>query len=156
MENNHLLISVRPKYAEKIFSGHKKVELRRVQPKHLTSGAIVLLYVSSPVKSLAGAFRVSRIVKEPVKKLWKSVQAIAGITKDEFFTYYNGIPYGVGIFFNEYILFQNPIGLDELKIKIDKFYPPQGFRYARINKLEQEVIERNEWLVNKPNLDICT
>ena len=144
-----MLISVRPKYAEKILSGYKKVELRRVRPKRITIGAIILLYVSSPVKSLTGAFRVSRIVREPINKLWKSVQAIACMTREEFYAYYEGAPYGIGIYFNEYMLFQDPIGLGELRIKIEKFNPPQGYRYANINKLKIGLLESNKWLINK-------
>ena len=42
-----------------IFAGSKTVELRRVCPK-ISSGDLALVYVSSPVKELRGAFEIRR------------------------------------------------------------------------------------------------
>ena len=47
--SNNVLLSVRPKYAEKIFERTKTVELRRIRPKLLEEGDLVLLYVSSQI-----------------------------------------------------------------------------------------------------------
>ncbi len=111
MSDNPILLSIRPQYAEKIFKGTKTVELRRVRPKHIKKGSLVLIYVSSPVKSLSGAFKVDRVVEKSPQKLWKMVQDKAGITSEEFYAYYDGATKGTGIFFSEFCLFPNPIEL---------------------------------------------
>ena len=57
-----VLLSIKPKYADKIFNGTKTVELRRICPK-VTEGDLILVYVSSPVKALVGEFEVKKIVE---------------------------------------------------------------------------------------------
>ena len=64
MMKNAVLMSIRPQYATKIFDGIKTVELRRVKPKFLAEGDLIFVYVSSPVKSLVGAFTVSSITEK--------------------------------------------------------------------------------------------
>ena len=46
MANNAILMSIRPQYANMIFDGTKTAELRRVKPKTLESGDLILVYVS--------------------------------------------------------------------------------------------------------------
>jgi predicted transcriptional regulator len=132
--SRNVLLSVRPKYANKIFKRTKTVELRRVRPKRLEKGDLVLLYVTSPVKALMGAFKVDKIIEKPLKDLWRIVQKKAGITRQEFDNYYEGVSIGVGIFFNVQDVQQldNPIALDILKAQ--SFQPPQGFRYCQTNE----------------------
>ncbi|KHD05821.1 hypothetical protein PN36_04880 [Candidatus Thiomargarita nelsonii] len=48
MSANVVLLSIRPKYAEKIFEHTKTVELRRVRPKHLKNGDLV--FISNPLR----------------------------------------------------------------------------------------------------------
>ena len=130
MSGNTLLLSIRPKYADQIFQHTKTVELRRVRPKRLENGDLVLIYVSSPVQALMGAFKVDKIIEKPLKQLWLRVGNQAGITRQEFDAYYNGRAVGIGIFFKIQDVWQlpKPITLDILKKQ--NFYPPQGFRYA--------------------------
>lgn len=135
MSNNIILLSVRPKYADKIFKHTKTVELRRVRPKHLQKGDLVLIYVSSPIQALAGTFKVERVVEEPLKKLWQQVKKQAGVTRQEFNTYYEGVSTGVGIFFEEVQRFQEPITLQTIRQHLLLFQPPQSFRYASDSEL---------------------
>ncbi|MCK5523741.1 MAG: ASCH domain-containing protein [Thiomargarita sp.] len=133
--SSNILLSVRPKYANKIFEHAKTVELRRVRPKRLEPGDWVLIYVSSPVQALVGAFKVDKIVKKPLKDLWQMVQKKAGATRQEFDAYYDGVSVGVGIFFKvqDVQKLDKPITLDILKKQ--SFHPPQGFRYCRASDI---------------------
>jgi predicted transcriptional regulator len=128
--SNNILLSIRPEYANKIFEHTKTVELRRVCPKHLEQGDWVLIYASSPVQALVGAFKVDKIVKKPLKDLWKMVRKQAGATRQEFDAYYDGVSVGVAIFFKvqDVQQLEEPITLDILKQHC--FHPPQSFRYA--------------------------
>jgi len=128
--SSNIFLSVRPKYADKIFKRTKTVELRRVRPKLLEKGDLVLLYVSSPIQALVGTFKVNKIIEKPLEELWQIVQKKAGITRREFDDYYNGVSTGVAIFFKVQDVQQldEPIPLDILKEQA--FYPPQGFRYC--------------------------
>src|SRR5205085_3853179 len=57
-----------------------------------------IVYVSSPIKALVGAFQVERVVENSKGQLWKVVQMEAGITRKEFNAYYDDHTRGIGIF----------------------------------------------------------
>jgi len=134
MTGNAIVLSIRPKYAEKIFKGIKTVELRRVRPKYITKGTLALVYVSSPVRALVGAFKIDQVIVEPLGDLWKTVRGKACISPAEFDVYFHGASSGVGIFFSELWLLPKPIKLQALK-EIMGFQPPQSFRYAKAGEL---------------------
>lgn len=131
MVNRMIILSIRPVYAAKIFEGLKVVELRRKRPQHLQKGALGLIYVSSPVRSLAGAFLVADIIEGPLTNLWKMVRDKAGVTYSEFKEYYAEVSVGTGIFFNKVWRFQEPLSLHDLRRESIDFLPPQTFRYAK-------------------------
>lgn len=159
MHSNAIVLSVRPQYAAKIFEGEKTVELRRVRPKKIKKGVLVLVYVSSPVQSLVGAFKVENIIEKSVEELWDLVQDRAGITKKEFDNYFQGVATGVGIFFNELWLLDEPIKIRDLAEQGINFQPPQGFRYATIDELAApqiaELVEEKEQ-INGNNIHTIT
>lgn len=134
MSINSLLISIKPEHAKKIFSGDKTVELRRVRPK-VSNGDTVLVYVSSPTKALIGAFEVDRVIETNPEKLWQEVEASAGVTLDEFNSYYTGTERAFGILIKKTWNFDVPLTLQNLKSKWMNFHPPQSYRYIS----EQEI-----------------
>jgi predicted transcriptional regulator len=133
-----LLLSIQPKYAEKIFGGSKEVELRRTRPK-VQEGDSVVVYASSPKKALIGVFEVRKVIQKPLQDLWEEVEEIAGISHNEFCSYYKGLSVGCGIFLDRTQYFPQPIKLERLKEEWNDFKPPQSFRYLKpseINLLE--------------------
>jgi len=130
MLDNAIILSIQPKFFDLILSGKKTVELRKQLPKKLQKGVLVLLYVSSPVKALAGAFVVEDFKKLPLDKLWSVVENRLGMPREEFNKYYEGGSEGVAIFFNQLWQLQKPFDLEELREDLDVFIPPQSFRYV--------------------------
>lgn len=123
-----VLLSIRPEYAKKIFSGDKTVELRRKCPR-VKNGDLVLVYVSSPVKALIGAFRVDDVISKPPIELWEKVKNKAGITLKEFNMYYDGASVGHGIYFSEVWHLPEPVELEKIRELIPGFHPPQAYQY---------------------------
>lgn len=136
MANGAILMSIRPQYAAKIFDGTKTVELRRIKPKSINNGDLVFVYVSTPVKSLMGAFTVSSVIEKPLASLWRRVKDHAGIKRNDFMNYFEGTESGVAIFIKDVWLLPRPIHLAELKKEMKGFYPPQSFRYTSIYQME--------------------
>lgn len=130
MPGKAILLSVKPQYADMILCGLKSVELRRVKPKFIDKGSLVLVYASSPIKSMVGAFSVASVVEKPLNELWELVEQKSGITYKEYVKYFEGVKKGVGIFINDYWELPEPISLNTIKQKIESFNPPQSFRYA--------------------------
>lgn len=133
MSVHSLLISIRPKYADQIFNGQKKVELRRVKPR-VSSGDTVLVYVTSPTKALLGAFEVEKVVESSPNRLWSKVANIAGISKEEFIDYYDGTEKAYGIFIKKSWHLETPLALSNLKTKWENFHPPQSYRYVSLKE----------------------
>ena len=131
MSSKTLLLSIRPKYAELIFSGRKTAELRRVRPQ-LQEGDLVLIYVSAPVKALMGSFKVQRVIHGSPRDLWSEVGKHSGLTKKEFEIYYSGLSLGFAIFASKVWRLEHPIKLSRLKQRWNGFSPPQGFRYVTL------------------------
>jgi len=130
MPGKVILLSVKPQYADMILKGVKSVELRRVKPKYIEKGSLILLYASSPVKSIVGAFSVDSVAQEPLDKLWEMVKNKSGVTYKEYMKYFKDVKKGVGIFINDYWKLHKPISLDFIKQKMVSFYPPQSFMYT--------------------------
>ncbi len=139
MSSRAVIMSIKPEYAQSILAGTKTVELRRVVPRGLQEGDLVLIYASAPVKALLGAFKVGEVTKRRLPDLWRSVRGRCGITKTEFDAYYEGTDQGVCIPIAEVWRMEIPIKLGELRRSARGFHPPQSFRYATDRELARAV-----------------
>jgi len=89
------ILSIKPKYADKIISGEKKYELRKKPFKHPVD--TILVYVTMPVKRVIFKFEVGQILYDTPCNLWKAVGTLCGIERDDFFNYFKNVNYGVAI-----------------------------------------------------------
>ncbi len=128
MPNKMLLLSVKPEYASKIFAGSKTVELRRTRPK-LNEGDLVVIYVSSPVKAIQGAFEVGQIFAGSPAGLWRKVKDRSGLTWNEFSTYFADAEIGYALEIRKTWIYKAPIKLHCIRRLWDDFNPPQSYRY---------------------------
>jgi predicted transcriptional regulator len=128
MPNNALLISIRPRFAEMIFTGTKTVELRRVRPR-IGKDDMVFVYVSSPVMALEGAFEVDEIVSGSPNSIWRRFGSVTGLSKQEFDAYFEGKKTGFAIKIRRYWRLASPVSLANLKTQRIGFHPPQGYQY---------------------------
>lgn len=126
----YLLLSIKPRFAEQIFDGSKTIELRRVAPK-VDFNDKVIVYVSSPVKAIWGAFSVHTIESMPPLELWDKYREEAGVTMEEFRDYFEGSETAYGIVLFNVQKFAKPIPLESLRKSHPGFHPPQLYRYLR-------------------------
>jgi predicted transcriptional regulator len=132
-----LLLSIKPEYVQRILDGQKTIELRKTRPQ-IQEGDFILVYASSPKKSLIGWFEVRDIVCDAPKTLWKKVQKEAGVTKQEFDSYYQNSTLGVGICIE--FKHDKELSLEEVRQRWSQFRPPQSFHYLK----EDEVLLAEE------------
>lgn len=123
------LLSIKPKYAQAIMNGSKKVEFRKKVFKQPVEK--VFVYSSSPEKKIIGYFVINEIVEDSPKNLWKTFKNVGGILKQDFFDYYENHSKGFSIKILEVEKFEKSIDPKEI---FDKFTAPQSFLY-----LEDEV-----------------
>jgi predicted transcriptional regulator len=122
-----VLLSIKPKYAERIFSGEKKFEYRRVVWNKYGINKVVV-YASAPVSMVIGEFKVAhKLCKRRLNlaELWWYTYKDSGITFEEFLEYFTGKPNGYAIAIKEPKLYDKPRPLSDYGIK----RPPQNFMY---------------------------
>lgn len=134
-----LLLSIRPQFVERIFREEKRVELRRRRPR-CQPGDWIAIYSTAPVMSLSGIMRVSEIrVTEP-GQMWEAVEDFAGISRTDFFEYFQNTDRAVGIMIDKSICFPTTVPLCDLRQRWPGFHPPQEFRY--LTNREMRLITR--------------
>lgn len=123
-----ILLSIKPKYVEMIFSGTKRVELRRNWPIK-EEIAVMVVYSSAPVQKLVGVVFIGQIEECDFDRLWALADTNGGgVTYDELKLYAEGkkIMYGVMI---------DRVKVAEVQVDPEylfpNFTPPQSFMYLK-------------------------
>lgn len=119
----HAVLSIKPEYAEAIFSGKKRFEFRRAIFKHDIK--VVVVYITSPVGQVAGEFRVDDIITDDVDALWDRTETQAGIDRRVFFDYFAGRDVGHAIVIGKVQRYKQPL---DLQVAFG-VRPPQSFLY---------------------------
>ncbi|WP_313064778.1 helix-turn-helix domain-containing protein [Pseudomonas sp.] len=125
-----LIISIHPRYSEKILEGKKTVELRRRFPVSTARGTKIYIYSTSPVMAIVGCAEISGVTKLPIQNMWKKYSKSAFIKKQDFEMYFEGLSEGFALELTNVQTFENPMNLKELKERFN-FTPPQSFIYAK-------------------------
>lgn len=124
----HIVISIRPKWAEMIRSGLKTIELRRRFPR-LPAGADAYLYESSPVCGLTALLRLGTVYELPVEELWRAHGEASCVDRLHFDEYFAGRQNGYGVQITQAILLKSVVPLNQLRTEF-AFTAPQSWAYA--------------------------
>lgn len=127
----NVLLSIKPKFANAILDGIKKIEFRKQIFKNEEISKIYL-YSSSPEQKIIGYFTYKQIIKENPSLLWDEFGEVGYISQEDFFNYFEGKSKGYGILVDKVNRFKTPIEPKEI---FDKFTPPQSFKYLESNIL---------------------
>ena len=122
----HVLLSIKPEFAEKIFNGTKKYEFRRTLFKNKDIDSIII-YVSSPIKKVIGELLIDEILEEDIFELWEKTKHHSGIKEKYYFNYFKGKKRGYAIKIRKVIKYK-------YSLDIKTFFgvnPPQSFLYIR-------------------------
>ena len=125
--NKYLFISVKPEFAEKLIKKQKTIELRKTKPK-VAIGDFLIIYATSPKKSVVGFGIIKKIIIATPKTMWKNYSSKLGIDKIRFDSYYRGYKTAIGIEVDKVNEIQ-PVHLEDLRNIDPQFHPPQIYRY---------------------------
>ena len=120
-----VLLSIKPEYANKIFSGEKKFEFRKRVFKNLEVQTVVV-YSTMPVGKIIGEFSIKHIHLDSPQTIWHKTKRFSGIDENFFNEYYYGRDTAVAIEVDNPILYKEPINPKE---KFANFTAPQSFMY---------------------------
>ena len=121
-----VLLSIKPNFVEKVFSGEKRYEFRRVIFKKPEVNTIVV-YASNPVQKVLGEFKIKGIIFDNLDSLWKRTNQHSGITEDFFYQYFKNMDFGYAIEIGEIKKYKKALLLqDHFNVS-----PPQSFLYLQ-------------------------
>jgi predicted transcriptional regulator len=120
-----VILSLKPRYLEAIFSGTKKFEFRRRIFKR-NDIEKVFIYSSNGVRAIVGYFKIEEILMGTPEYIWSICGAHGGISREEYFEYFRGSDTAYAIKIGELYRFSKPLNPHEL---IDGFIAPRSFRY---------------------------
>ena len=130
-----LLLSLKPRFAELVFTGEKTVELRR-RIASTVKGREVFIYVSSPVRMIRGGFRIADVWSSDPETVWGEVASRAGVAKAEYDAYYEGCGIAHALAVSDVWAHEAPVEIEGVRTELPDFRPPQSWRYARGRELE--------------------
>lgn len=120
-----VLLSIKPKYADLILAGTKRVELRRSWPSN--DIGVMVLYSSAPIQKLVGVAYIDRIEECDFESLWTLASANGGgVTYDELKAYVTGKKTAFGVMINRVKIAEAQVDPKDL---FPNFTPPQSFLY---------------------------
>lgn len=128
-----VLLSLLPKYAEKIATGTKRVEFRRSWTPEPVS--VLALYATSPISRLIGVTSVRAVVQGSPTALWSLSQKYGGgVSRRELYEYLKGKKNGFALLLGDAEVFKPPINL---KQQTNDFRAPQSFRFLLPEEFRQ-------------------
>lgn len=120
-----VLLSIKPEFVEKIFSGEKKYEYRRTIFKKDVESIIV--YSTKPEGKIVGELLIERIINDSPESIWLSTQKHAGISHNFFQDYFGDKKEGYAIKIAKAIQYDEPLDPTQHN---KNFRAPQSFCYV--------------------------
>lgn len=120
-----VLLSIKPEFVEKIFSGEKKFEYRRTIFKDDSINTIIV-YCTMPIGKVVGEIKIDEILNLDIETLWDKTKDESGIKYDFFKSYFHDKDFGYAIKFDNVIQYDDPINLNEIR---EGLRAPQSFCY---------------------------
>ena len=121
----NVILSIKPEFVEKIFSGEKQYEYRKVLFKQKVD--TVYIYASRPISKIIGEFKIDEILCDTPENIWKETRRQSGVTRKFFDKYYKGREKAVALKIKECKEYEEAINPESL---IPNFKVPQSFIYA--------------------------
>ena len=126
-----VLLAIRPRFAESIFNGEKKVEFRKIRFRQRISHMV--LYATKPIQKIVGYFYVRHVAENTPQYLWAHYRSVAGLNYEEFRDYYTSSSKGIAIEIGNTWKFRKPVPLSKLD---NSFVIPQSFAYLPVEIFE--------------------
>lgn len=118
-----VLMSIKPKFVERIFTGTKTFELRKKLFKRTID--TIVIYSSFPEKKVVGEIIIDRIISSAPKFLWKFYKNNLGISEKEYFEYYKNSKVAYAIKIKKVIKYKKELELKDFGIE----KAPQSYQY---------------------------
>ena len=127
----NVLLSIKPRFVEKILDGVKRFEFRKGIFKQDVEK--VYIYSSYPIKEIVGYFKIGVVHTGSPQNIWRKCGKEGSISKEEFFKYFEGKEIAFGIEIDELIIFEQSVNPRDI---FPEFIAPQSYYYLN-EKIEK-------------------
>jgi predicted transcriptional regulator len=131
------LLAIKPRFAEAIMAGRKKVEFRKTrfsQPPRY-----IVLYASTPIQQIVAYFEVAYIKELTPIGLWREFRKVGAIDYSEFSKYYGTRATGYAIVVGAVWKLRKPATLRNI---CAKSVVPQSFCYLQLDAISRLLKKR--------------
>lgn len=118
------LFSIKPEYVNKILSGEKYYEYRKVIFKKKVTK--IVIYCTMPVGKIIGEFEVEDILSGRPDEIWERTREYSGVNEEFYVEYFQGKEVGYAIKIGTKNIYKEPINPKNV---FPSFTPPQSFFY---------------------------
>lgn len=125
------LLSIKPEFVKRIFSGEKKYEYRKAIFRQEVTKIIV--YCTMPVGKIVGEFFIDEIIEGSPREIWEKTHKFSGVNKNFYLEYFNGKDKGYAIKIGTKRKYSTPLSP---KSVFETFTPPQSFFYIEPSLFE--------------------
>ncbi len=127
----NILLSIKPEFVERIFSGEKKFEYRKSIFKRNDVERVVI-YSTLPEGKVVGEFSIKTVHNSSPKMIWRKTRVHSGVNKQFYDLYFNGRDSAYAIEIGEVVKYDRPLDLSELEGGLSA---PQSFTYLHNDSL---------------------
>lgn len=134
------LLSIYPRYANRILSGVKRLEFRKSWAANDVSAFVI--YATVPVQKIVGIARIKQVHQGSATALWRLAQEMGGgVSRRVLYDYFRGKQEGFAIEIESVLPCPIPL---EPEAYLPNFTPPQSFTY-----LDRASFKRIETAIKK-------
>ena len=90
----------------------------------------VVIYATSPIKKVMGAFEVAGVERDEPEALWKTYRSVGGVARNDYTGYFKDTAYAIKVRSPRQLL--HPLNLSDLSPSLRA---PQSFQYLRDDAL---------------------
>jgi predicted transcriptional regulator len=126
------LLAIKPRFAEAIIAGRKKVEFRKT--RFTQPPRYIVLYASTPVQQIVAYFEVAYIKELTPSGLWREFRKIGAIDYSEFAKYYGNRAIGYAIVVGAVWKLSKPAALRNISPTSSV---PQSFCYLQLDSISR-------------------
>lgn len=126
-ENDDILISVHPRFVDRMVRGEKTIELRRRRLR-LSPGTRAWIYSTLPRGAVEALGIVREVVQGTPQEIWNGHAKECGVSKAEFDAYFKGAPQAFAVVFKEIGQLPSALNLSSIRERVGVFHPPQFFK----------------------------
>lgn len=123
-----IIISIKPKYVQKIYDGNKVIELRKSIGLSFKQNNKMYIYSSSPKKAITGHAYIDKIEQVSKDKIKQYYLDKIAISNEELENYLIDGKKGMMIWLKNIVEYKKPITL--AKLKETGFTAPQSYCYV--------------------------